>query len=667
MELNDIKGLGKKRIELLEEKGIKSVQDLVLYFPKTYYNLESKDTFIEDGKYKLLSCEVISDVKVVRIKKNFNYSVATCLDLRSVPFKAIWYNQPYIKNAVKNGDKLFLYGKNSSTKHGYFVVSSFKNQNKVSSGTKLLAVYKTYKNLGQSVISSSIGEALTMCKLNSILPSDFSCEEIEMDLQTAIKSVHAPEDLSSLQKAKTRVEIEKILPIIKINSDIKNKKNLQKQQKYSNISHIFDEFCSFLPYELTPSQKKVIAKISSEMSQKKLLSRLLQGDVGSGKTIVALFLAVVALKNGYSAIFVAPTQILASQHYALAKSLLEKMNLDVSFLSSSSKTSERREVIEKLKTSPTLLIGTHSCFSSEIPLDNVSLVIIDEQHRFGVKQRSTILNRSKSCDLLMLSATPIPRSMSIVYYGGLDISILSAPPYKKKIQTNLVAPAKENDLWNFVGEKIESGSKVYVVCANIDDADDDCYQGLSVKSMYDFLCKRFSKEKVLMAHGRFSAEEEEKTLDKFKNGEEAILVSTTIVEVGVDIARADIMILVSPEKFGLATLHQLRGRIGRAGQQSFCFCLTRNVSPTSKDRIVYFKEHDNGFDIAEYDYSSRGAGEILSTKQHGKIDNPFDLVGLDALKKASSVFEKLEATYGDTSFLLSGAVYDKNLEDIGLN
>jgi len=657
MVLEDIKGLGQKRITALNEKGIKSVEDLALYFPKTYYDLDSADTFQEDGKYKLLNVQVISQVKVSRIRKTFSYSYCECLDIKGNKFKAVWYNQPYIKNAVKNEDKLYLYGKNSNTKHNYFVVSNFINHKKVQKENNLFPIYKSFKNLGQTVISSAIDNVLNATQFNSILPKDFQKQNLYLSYDEAIRTIHNPLNKQDLQLAKERLDIEKLLPIIKLNNDLKNNRNVKKTQSYMEINNIFNQFCSFLPYKLTNSQEKVLNEIIFDLKKQTPMNRLIQGDVGAGKTIVALISCAICVSNGYSAFIIAPTEILANQHYLEAKKYFNLLNLNTRLLTSSVSSSEKNIIYNELKSNPTLVIGTQACLNENINLGNTGLVVIDEQHRFGVKQRASLINRNPNIDLLSLSATPIPRSLSIVYYGGLDISMLDNTPKEKLVQTNIVAQNKEDDMWSFIENKISTGSKVYVVCANIDDNDDDTYENLSVKSMYKFLCNRFSKDLVLMAHGKQDSETENKTLLKFKNDNYKILVSTTIIEVGIDIKEADIIVIVSPEKFGLATMHQLRGRVGRNGQQSYCFCLSRNFNETSYERTKYFKEHLNGFDIAEYDYKSRGAGNILGTNQHGKIENIFSFVSLKTYEKAKSIYQLLKETNN------TECLYNKDIED----
>jgi len=665
MNLESIKGLGKKRIETLNNKGITSAEDLALYFPKTYYNLNSQDTFEEDGKYKLLNVKVISEIKISRIRKDFSYSYCECLDLNNNKFKAIWYNQTYLKNAIKEGDKLFLYGKNSNNKHNYFVVSNFRNQNKISKHN-LLPIYKSIKNLGQNIISSCVDEALKTVKFESIIPKNYDDTKLKFTYEKAINIIHNPTSEEELNEAKTRIDIEKILPVIKTNFDLKNKKNTLKRQKYTNIDTIFNKFCSFLPYTLTNEQQNILKEIFSDLRKTTPMNRLIQGDVGSRKTIIALITALVSLNSGYSSIFIAPTEILAKQHYELALSYFSKLGFETHLLTSHTSNENKKNIYQSVLYKPTLIIGTQSCLNEHLDISNVGVVIIDEQHRFGVKQRASLVNRNPNIDLLTLSATPIPRSLSIVYYGGMDISTLDKPPKEKKIQTNIIKQDKENDMWNFIENKIQNNSKVYVVCANIDDADDDDYQNLSVNSMYKFLCNRFSKDIVLMAHGKQDSETENKTLLKFKNENYKILVSTTIVEVGIDIKNADIIVIISPEKFGLATLHQLRGRVGRVGQQSYCFCLSKNLNEKSYERIKFFKDHLNGFDIADFDYQSRGAGNILGTSQHGKIENVFEYISLNTYKTAKEIFEKLSTEYNTDELFKENKQFNL-LNSISLN
>lgn len=659
MELKSIKGLGKKRIEILNEHGIYSAEDLALYFPKTYYDLDHPQPFQEDGKYKLIFATVLSEVKVVRIKSNFNYSFCECVDSFNNKFKAIWYNQTYIKSAVGCGDQLYIYGKNSTTKKNYFIVSSYKNRNKIEQKEGLLPVYKTFKNVGQSIIYESINQALNIVNIESIIPKNIENEFFELSYNNAIKNIHYAKNSEELKYAKNRIDIENILPIIKFNDYIKSQQKSIKRQNYSDFSYIKNTICGFLPFRLTDSQEKVLQDIEKDMLSKHKMNRLIQGDVGTGKTVLALIASAVAVHNSNSALVVAPTEILAKQHYQEIKPYFDKLNLNICLLTSSS-TKEEKAKINQLQEMqiPCLIVGTQSLLNDNVNPYNLSLVIIDEQHRFGVNQRSKLVNKTKNCDLLMLSATPIPRSLSLVYYGGLDVSILENPPKEKHIQTNIISQSKEEDMWNFIKNKIsQSNSKVYVVCANIDDTDDDCYQNLSANSMYKNLCKLFPKEIVELAHGKQDSETEQQALINLKNGQAKILVSTTIIEVGIDIKEADIIVIVSPEKFGLATLHQLRGRVGRAGQQAYCFCLAKNLNENSYQRIAYFKDHSNGFDIAEFDYKNRGAGDIYSNKQHGKIENIFSFISLETYNLAKNIYKNMQNKY-NTDFLLNNKKYE---------
>lgn len=666
MELKEIKGLGQARIETLANHNILTAEDLIFHFPRFYYNLDNPENFSEDGKYKLIKATVTSEISVVRIRKNFNYSMCKCCDSNGHIFSCIWYNQTYLKRAINTGDVLFLYGKNSQTKKNYFVVSTFKNENKIKVKNGLLPVYRTFKNIGQTIMSESVLKALDKCEIHSIFPKEIEQKYFNENINQCLKNIHYPENKTVLEKAKERLDIETIMPFIKFNTNLKIKKNQQKTQIYSNFSHIFNQICTFLPYELTLSQKQVVKEIENDMCSSHSMNRLIHGDVGTGKTVVSMIALAVCVSSGYQAMMVAPTEILAKQHYIEMRKYFDKLGLKICYLSSTSSVEEKARILTFMKfNTPCLIIGTQACLNDDISSDIMSLIVIDEQHRFGVSQRTKLLSKCKTPDLLMLSATPIPRSMQLVYFGGVDISKIEKPPKEKQIQTNIIKQNKEEDMWKFVQTKIKNGSKVYVVCANIDENDDDSYQGLSAKEFCKSLCERFGDKIVKLAHGKLNSKEEEKIISEFKNGNAKILVSTTIVEVGIDIKEADIMIIVSPEKFGLATLHQLRGRIGRAGQQSFCFCMARNLNETSYKRIKFFKEHLNGFEIAEFDFESRGAGSIYGTKQHGRIEDIFGFISLKTYEKAKQIFEQISEKES-TDFLENTSRYEE-LSKISMN
>lgn len=666
MELKSIKGLGNARIEILNNHNIFTAEDLIFHFPKFYYDLDNPQPFSEDGKYKLVKAIVTSEISVVRIRQNFSYSMCKCRDINGHIFNAIWYNQIYLKKAINTGETLYLYGKNSQTKRNYFVVSAYKNQNKIKQENGLLPVYKTFKNFGQNIMTESVSSALKICNINSIFPKNIEQEFCIDEINSALLNIHYPQSFKGLERAKERLDIETIMPFIKFNNELKNKKNQGKTQKYSGFSSIFDKICGFLPYTLTQSQKEVVKEIQSDMCSNLPMNRLVHGDVGSGKTVVSMIALAVCVSSGYQAMLIAPTEILAKQHYTEIKQYFDKLGLKIHFLSGTSSSEERARILTDTRFNvPCLIVGTQACMSDDISSDILSLIVIDEQHRFGVSQRTKLLSKCKTPDLLMLSATPIPRSMQLVYFGSIDVSKIEKPPKDKLIQTNIIKQSKEDDLWAFIETKITQGSKVYIVCANIDETDDDNYQGLSAKEFYKTMCNRFGETQVKLAHGKLDPKAEERILNSFKNGSAKILVSTTIIEVGIDIKEADIMVIVSPEKFGLATLHQLRGRVGRAGQQSYCFCLARNLSEQSYERIKYFKEHLNGFDIAEFDYNSRGAGSIYGTKQHGRIEDIFGFISIKTYEKAKDIFEKISKKY-DTSFLTNNSAYAE-LEKISMN
>ena len=363
--------------------------------------------------------------------------------------------------------------------------------------------------------------------------------------------------------------------------------------------------------------------------------------------MVAMFGAYLAAKNGYQAAIIAPTEILAKQHYATAKKLFGEA-FDVALYTGSTKGSDKHNTLTNIRFGKSkIIIGTHSLISDGVVFDNLSYAVVDEQHRFGVEQRAKLKNKGISPDVLVMSATPIPRSLSLVLYGDLDISVINSRPKPQNTQTNIVATQKQSDMWNYVKNKTANGSKVYVVCPKIDEEnDDDDKQRFSAKKMFEFLCKVFDKNEVGLIHGKLKKDEQNLIIENFKQGIIKVLVSTTIVEVGVDIPDADIIVIASPESFGLATLHQLRGRVGRQGQESFCFCLADGLNEKSYERIAFFKSHSNGFEIAEFDQKTRGSGSLLGTNQHGKDNGLFSKLSTQTYGQAKEILEhiKLDST-----------------------
>ncbi len=661
MKLIEITGIGEIRNHLFEENGIFSTDDLINYYPYKYYDFTKTEPFSDDGKVRLIRAIAIENAKIIRARKNLTFVSVKMQDEVGHIFTAMWFNQTYIKSQIYLGIEMYLYGKNSPTKKNTFIVTlskqkknlNFKNYNSVNSdfigndkettscskretsgneGEKngeenssiqpnlgFLPVYHSVGKIGQKVIHDTINKILQSVEFSTFVPHSLLQKFNLIDLKKAYIEIHNPSEKTNLDECFDRVQIENLLPILATNEYNKTIFRCKKGHKYDKSIEIKSEFEQLLPFKLTPDQNKVIYEIENDMTSKFSMNRLLQGDVGSGKTVVAFFGAFLAAKNGFQSAIIAPTEILANQHYNSLKKLLKGTNIKISLVTGSLSGFEKQATLNDIKNGiSSIVIGTHAVLSENVEFNNLTYIVVDEQHRFGVEQRAKLKEKGINPDILVMSATPIPRTLSLVVYGDLDISFIENRPNKQNIKTNIVKKEKQEDMWKYIDEKIKNGSKVYVVCSKIDEEnDDDGILKFSAKNMYEFLCTKFDKRDVALIHGKLAKSTQNKVLDSFKYGITRVLVSTTIVEVGVDVPDSDIMVIATPERFGLATLHQLRGRIGRNGEESFCFCLADNLTEKSYERILYFKSHDNGLDIADFDLKTRGAGSVIGTNQHG--------------------------------------------------
>lgn len=639
MELEQLSGIGKARKKSFEENGIFSCEDLISYFPYKYYDFSKTSPYADDGRVKLIKATVYDNAKVVKIRANFSFVTCKMGDENGHEFNAIWYNQPYIKQTLYIGQEIYLYGKNSPTKKNTFIVTLSKSQEKLEK-LGLLPVYHSLSGIGQKVLHDSINQVIENQEISSVIPDKLLYKYNLLSLKNAYKMVHNPESNEDIEQASDRIDLENMIPLIAINEYHKSIYKSVKSQKYENSTDTINEFENLLPFRLTPDQKAVIREIEHDMCSKYSMNRLVQGDVGSGKTMVAMFGAYLAAKNGYQAAIIAPTEILAKQHFKTAEKLFGDF-FDVTLYTGSTKGTDKHNALTNIRFGKSkIIIGTHSLISDGVVFDNLSYAVVDEQHRFGVEQRAKLKNKGISPDILVMSATPIPRSLSLVLYGDLDISIINSRPKPQNTQTNIVSTSKQDDMWSYIKHKTSNGSKVYVVCPKIDEEnDDDDKKRFSAKAMFDSLSKIFNKNELGLIHGKLKKDEQNLIIENFKQGIIKVLVSTTIVEVGVDIPDADIIVVASPESFGLATLHQLRGRVGRQGQESFCFCLADGLNEKSYERVLFFKNHSNGFEIAEFDQKIRGSGSLLGTNQHGKDNGLFTKLNTQTYGKAKEILE----------------------------
>ncbi len=643
MELTCIKGIGSKRQTAFEENGIFSCEDLINYFPYKYYDFSKTEPFADDGKVRLIKATATDTPSIIKATKILSFVTCKMIDEAGHTFNAIWYNQSYIKSQVYLGAELYLYGKNSSKKKNTFVVNIHKFTDKFDK-LGLLPVYHSIEKLGQQTLHDTINQSLQMLNLSTLLPSELLYKYNLTSLSEAYFCVHNPLSDDERINASKRIEIEKLIPILAAKEYQKLSSKQIKQQTYQNSIELMFEFEKCLPFSLTFDQKQAINQIENDMNSKFSMNRLLQGDVGSGKTVVSLYGAFLAAKNGHQAAIIAPTEILAVQHFNTAKSLFKGQNINVVLLTGSMTASEKNIAINQISSgNANIVIGTHALISEKINFFDLSYIVIDEQHRFGVLQRAILKQKGTSPDILVMSATPIPRTLSLVVFGNLDISCLNSRPKQSKIQTSIVPHSRQHDMWNYINDRIGAGSKVYVVCSKIDEEnEDDDILKYSAKNMTEYLKSIFGDSAVGLIHGKLKKETQNNIIEKFKEGKIKVLVSTTIVEVGVDIPDADIMVIATPDRFGLATLHQLRGRIGRNGSEAFCFCLADNLTEKSYARVKFFKDNLNGFDIADYDLATRGAGSLMGINQSGRENSIFSNFSTEAFRLASEILEQIK-------------------------
>lgn len=659
MELEEIVGIGAKRLEILNNAGIKTSDELLNYLPYKYYNFTKIDVFDKNSDTLLLVCaKAVKEPKCVFLK-GLNYCVVGFCDTSSGEcFNAVWYNQPFMKNNIEFLGLYYLFGKLNS-KH-QLVVQSYFPLTKASE--IIMPCYKPLENISSLTIKKSIKQIL-----DSLDESETQDNSIGlMNKTTALKEVHFPSSIEKIEEAKFRLNVEELLNFVALEQFLENRKD-KKDFSYYAIG--IEEFEKLLPFKLTNDQKTAIRDIFADMDETQCMNRLVLGDVGSGKTMVAFASMFKCVKSGMQCVMLCPTDVLASQHFNNAKKLFA--DFGVCYLHSGIKLSERTQILKSIKSGESkVIIATHSILSDSIEFSNLSLVITDEQHRFGVLARGTLSSKFK-IDQLVMSATPIPRSLSLVLFGGLKTSeINSRPGGESKIKTNILSSKKVLDMWHYIKEELDKNNrKCFVVVPKI--VEDEAEKLASTKSVVKYLIenKIFEKNEILEVNGSIKKEIAHKSLENFRDDQtKKVLVATTIIEVGIDVPKANIMVIYNADRFGLATLHQLRGRVGRDGAEGFCFLVSDNISEVSRERLKVLKENNNGLKIAEEDLKLRGAGSIMGTSQHG-VEELFSNVSfsVEAFEKAKELWKTLPPTLQEKITTNALAVYGNLYQKIVFN
>ena len=644
-DIQYVKGVGEARAKTLKLLDINTLEDLISYYPRSYED-RSKITKISesvDSEKCVIEGTVISSLTVRMLGRSRSIEKTIIKDDTDTCI-ITWFNQPYLRSQIKRGETYRFYGK-MTIKRGVHEMMSpvFDKENQENNTGRIVPIYPLTHDINQNAIRKIIQNGLELVgKIEEELPDYIVNKYNLLSLDTATRQIHMPTDFSKFKKARYRLVFDELLSmqlgLLKLRCE--NQKEIEGISFDKNVS--MNDVINDFPFKLTKAQIRVLEEINADLESSKTMNRLLQGDVGSGKTAVAMCACYKAVKSGYQAVMLAPTMILANQHYSNFEKMLSKYGIRIGLVVGNMKAKEKRETLEKIANGEIdIIIGTHAILEENVEFKNLGLVVTDEQHRFGVKQRSKIIAKGHNPDVLVMSATPIPRTLALILYGDLDISIIDElPPNRKVIETYAVPQKIDDRVNNFIKKELDSGRQAYVVCPLVEESEeieDELYNVTELTKKYKE--GFFKNYRVEALHGKMKPKEKDEIMQKFKNHEIDILVSTTVIEVGIDVPNASIMVIENAERFGLAQLHQLRGRVGRGEYESYCILKYNSLSQNTKERLEVMCKTNDGMVIAEKDLELRGSGDFFGTAQHGlpefRIANLFEDV--EELKEVQSL------------------------------
>lgn len=624
--IDTVKGVGPAVAEKLRVLGIKTVGDIIHYYPRRYDDYSHLSTTANIKPGNVVTVRVVVKQATGRYARRGLHITEAVASDESGSIRLIWFNQPYRAGAIKPGEVYFVSGSFELSRGRLAIMNpSMELASSFPINTaRIVPMYRETKGLKSAQIRKIIsGLRDEIASLGEVLPAQTIKNAALMPYSEAVMAMHFPESQQQLAEAKRRLGFEELFVIT-----LASLLNKQQFAKESGVQVPFDEnlakqFVKSLPFALTNAQRKAVWQIYKDMQATQPANRLIEGDVGSGKTVVAAMAAVMAMRQGFQVALMAPTELLASQHAESLHSMLSYVGLSdqVALLIGSMKPAQKRQVHAHVKEGRVkLLVGTHALISDVVDMHNLALVIIDEQHRFGVDQRGKLQQKAgRMPHVLSMTATPIPRTLALTLYGELDVSILDEmPPGRTPIQTEIVSPNSRLQMYRNIDKELEAGRQMFVVCPLIQDS--DAMQVLSAEKVYEGLSKKvFKHRRVGLLHGRMKPDEKESTMERFVQGELDILVSTTVIEVGVNVPNATIMLIEGAERFGLAQLHQLRGRVGRGEHPGRCYLVMSDSKEPSR-RLRAVERSTNGFELAEMDLEIRGPGAIYGSVQSGQLD-----------------------------------------------
>lgn len=679
LPIGKLKGVGEKRAQLLKKLGIETIEDMLFFYPRSYKNfsLFSKLSETKEGEEYAFVLSIESEAKTSFVRKNFNITQMLAAD-KSGTVTIVFYNQPYRKANFEPGKTYAVYGKIERFGQKLRIINPIMEPYTDGMQPKgIMPIYPLTSGLTQKTMNEIISKCLYLAgsQIKEELPSEFRMKYHLCEINYALQNLHFPKNEFALKEAKNRLIFEELFMFMLALYYMKEKRKEKDGIAFNIKEEDIKEFNELLPFELTEAQRTVTSEIIGDMKSISQMERLLEGDVGSGKTVVAAMAMFLAAKCSYQSALMVPTEVLAVQHFESISELLKNSEVTCGLLRGKMTAKEKREALYNIENGIwDIVIGTHALIQEAVTFKKLGLVVTDEQHRFSVNQRGDIKEKGENPDVLVMSATPIPRTLALTLYGDLDISIIDTMPKgRKKVQTFYVPKYKRNDMYDFVRKQVEQGRQAYVVCPSIEEV-----EGSSLKSVNEVFNELKNDQlgglNIELLHGKLTSKKKDEIIKKFCDGEIDVLVSTTVIEVGINVVNASTMVIEGAERFGLAQLHQLRGRVGRGRYDSFCFLLDNSDTTEIRTRLEIMTKESSGFEIAKKDLEIRGPGKLLGESQHG-LGNFYlaDLISdVNMLKKAQTAAEDFiknikNINYAKDILEIMNQRIGKKFENVNLN